>query len=595
MRNIKIITLLGLMLFAFAPTVRADYHYASHTGSNTYPYTSWETAADSIQKAINAASSDDTVYVGSGVWSDVPCTLWADLSLIGRGIDSTIIQKGNHAGILYMLTVFDRVIIQGITFDGINRDISNTAIGPWLYATGINIYENKFINLNMAIFLAENSGEIINSIFFNNNHGIDGSFDACNMLVRNCLFQNQYSVALLAYNGRWFIENNIFSHNPHTSLNLLIPNVNRSIDTAYIANNLFYDNYNDVSWDRLDIINCGPKAYLENNTVIGLKGQHRFIAALITSTDTSADLVNNIVTDFYSPVYAFGSNGLVRLLYNCLWNNSALWDGSGRADTVVGNIFRDPMFVDTNYFRLQLYSPCIDTGDPIILDYDGTRSDIGVFGGPGGRFYEYQDLPPQSPDSLSYRMRSDSIIISWKMNTEADFNRYIVWKDTAANFTPWAGNIISEPDTSYFIDFNWDIYHNYYYKIAAYDNQWNLSGLSEELEVPVTSVSEPENPLLPRMTEIKTNYPNPFNSQTTIAYTLSDLGYQPAEVKLYIYNISGQLVRKLVDTRQYPGSYNVVWDGLGEGGAELSSGIYFARLIVSGNELQRARKITLLK
>jgi hypothetical protein len=104
-----------------------------------------------------------------------------------------------------------------------------------------------------------------------------------------------------------------------------------------------------------------------------------------------------------------------------------------------------------------------------------------------------------------------------------------------------------------------------------------------------------ETKLLPEVTSIGPNYPNPFNSQTTIIYYLADLGYQPAEVKLYIYNISGQLVRKLVDRREYPGGYNAVWDGLGEGGEALSSGIYFARLIVSGIELQKARKITLLK
>ena len=39
-----------------------------------------------------------------------------------------------------------------------------------------------------------------------------------------------------------------------------------------------------------------------------------------------------------------------------------------------------------NYdFHLQKYSPAIDKGDPTILDVDGSRSDIGMFGGPLGR------------------------------------------------------------------------------------------------------------------------------------------------------------------------------------------------------------------
>ncbi|QOJ28982.1 MAG: hypothetical protein HRU80_08855 [Ignavibacteriales bacterium] len=35
--------------------------------------------------------------------------------------------------------------------------------------------------------------------------------------------------------------------------------------------------------------------------------------------------------------------------------------------------------------------PLIDAGDPAILDLDGTRSDIGPYGGPYGMVYEYED------------------------------------------------------------------------------------------------------------------------------------------------------------------------------------------------------------
>lgn len=75
------------------------------------------------------------------------------------------------------------------------------------------------------------------------------------------------------------------------------------------------------------------------------------------------------------------------------------------------------------------------------------------------------------------------------------------------------------------------------------------------------------------------NYPNPFNSSTTLSYEL-----QEAEnVTLIIYNILGQHVRKLVDGFQYRGHYKVLWDGLTDQGNKASSSIYFFELKI-GNE-----------
>jgi hypothetical protein len=44
-----------ILTFVLAQASLADYHYASHQGSNEYPYTSWATAAHLIQDAVDAA------------------------------------------------------------------------------------------------------------------------------------------------------------------------------------------------------------------------------------------------------------------------------------------------------------------------------------------------------------------------------------------------------------------------------------------------------------------------------------------------------------------------------------------------------------
>ena len=70
------------------------------------------------------------------------------------------------------------------------------------------------------------------------------------------------------------------------------------------------------------------------------------------------------------------------------------------------------------------------------------------------------------------------------------------------------------------------------------------------------------------------NYPNPFNSKTAIQYQLPE----ESHVKIFIFNISGQIVTSLIDKLQEPGYYQVLWDGTGFGGTSLSSGLYWCVL-----------------
>ena len=51
-----------LIIIALPLPALAAYHYAGHSGSNAFTYTSWETAADTIQNAVNAASNDIIGY-----------------------------------------------------------------------------------------------------------------------------------------------------------------------------------------------------------------------------------------------------------------------------------------------------------------------------------------------------------------------------------------------------------------------------------------------------------------------------------------------------------------------------------------------------
>ena len=74
------------------------------------------------------------------------------------------------------------------------------------------------------------------------------------------------------------------------------------------------------------------------------------------------------------------------------------------------------------------------------------------------------------------------------------------------------------------------------------------------------------------------NYPNPFNPETVIEYTLPKAGL----TQIFIYNASGQRIRTILEKEQTHGIYRVVWDGRNDNGNLVSTGIYFYRIINSG-------------
>ena len=100
--------------------------------------------------------------------------------------------------------------------------------------------------------------------------------------------------------------------------------------------------------------------------------------------------------------------------------------------------------------------------------------------------------------------------------------------------------------------------------------------------------------LIPEETALLRNYPNPFNPETWIPYQLSE----PAEVTLTIYDINGQLIRRLAVGHQPAGMYQsrsraVYWDGRNQLGESVASGLYFYTL--TADEFTATRRMMILK
>ena len=98
-----------------------------------------------------------------------------------------------------------------------------------------------------------------------------------------------------------------------------------------------------------------------------------------------------------------------------------------------------------------------------------------------------------------------------------------------------------------------------------------------------------ESILLPTEYGIVNNYPNPFNPETTINYSIP----QRAWVSLTIYDLKGELVSTILDGVVSPGNYSAVWNGNDFTNRQMPTGIYFS--ILRSNEILVSHKLLLLK
>jgi FlgD Ig-like domain len=95
--------------------------------------------------------------------------------------------------------------------------------------------------------------------------------------------------------------------------------------------------------------------------------------------------------------------------------------------------------------------------------------------------------------------------------------------------------------------------------------------------------------ILPLITELHSNFPNPFNPATMIKFGL----HEDQFVKIDIYNLKGQKIKQLINEQLPAGQHSVVWKGTDDSGKAVSSGVYLYKMH-SGN-YTKTRKMILLK
>jgi hypothetical protein len=579
-----------VLLTAYSIQLNATIRYVSKTGLAIPPFTSWETASDSIQKCINICVFGDTIYVANGVYQELVVMI-PGLSLIGAGTDSCLIDGRNFAALgSRTIEMMDGCLVKGfyilatnnfdygysIYTEGQNglitgNKLSNANTTIVLYGSNIKVYDNYCFNFRRGIALFQSNSVVKKNILIMNVQGASGiHIEAITNnyapIIDSNDIENVYDRGIYKFLGsRPIIKNNNIQVKYSKGIDLL------ASDSARVFNNV--------------ILNAGNTGIDCNNNMI-LLINNNYIQGKPSSfgikVGQNSIIKNNVVTNANIGIGKYGTvNPVVE--YNNSWNNNTNYENGINPDTT--NLSVDPMIMNDDStqgkldFHLQMFSPLIDAGDPDILDNDSTRSDIGLYGGPYGESYVYVDLPPRSPVNLTANV--DSLIkLNWNKNTEADFNYYNVYRDTAFNFTVDSTKLIaSVTDTFYYHTFPTNV-ETLYYKLSAIDNQGNESNPSEQVVIVLVSVKNEWKPVNNYI--LYQNYPNPFNPSTKIGYKLKERGY----VKLYVYDIKGELVSVLVNQTQEAGYYEVEFNAEVKGQmsdvkGRLASGVYIYQIFVS--------------
>jgi len=94
---------------------------------------------------------------------------------------------------------------------------------------------------------------------------------------------------------------------------------------------------------------------------------------------------------------------------------------------------------------------------------------------------------------------------------------------------------------------------------------------------------------LPVTYELSQNYPNPFNPYTLIHYALPKPGF----VQIVIYNLKGQQVKTLVNTKSEAGYNTVVWDGCDDSGHKVPSGVYLYKMVAEKSKIINKKMLLL--
>lgn len=191
-------------------------------------------------------------------------------------------------------------------------------------------------------------------------------------------------------------------------------------------------------------------------------------------------------------------------------------------------------------------------------------------------------LPFLAPINLTGAVFDGGVVLNW--NPPAFSRSLIGYKVYRNNVSLFSGNI----QNNNYVDSTVVEGTQYTYTVRALYQ--NPSGLSPQSNPYVVTYSANDDHLtnVP-ITRLKGNYPNPFNPETSISFSLA----KNDVVSLMIYNTKGQLVKILYNGKMTNGDHILYWNGKDQNSQKVAGGIYFYKMKTS--EYSETKKMILLK
>ena len=206
--------------------------------------------------------------------------------------------------------------------------------------------------------------------------------------------------------------------------------------------------------------------------------------------------------------------------------------------------------------------------------------------------WTYQEDQPPLPVVLTSFMAAISnqnyINLTWITQTETGMMGYYIMRNnvndlaTAQIVSPLIPAInSSQPKAYIYTDQEVTQSGTYYYWLQANDMDGTIYILSF-VSIEYNSAPGGTTPSIPLVTELNNVYPNPFNPQLFIPFSLAN----KSEVKIIIYNTRGQVVKDFALGEKNAGNYRIEWDGTDNNGKAVPNGIYCIRMIAGKDYYQ---------
>jgi hypothetical protein len=184
-----------------------------------------------------------------------------------------------------------------------------------------------------------------------------------------------------------------------------------------------------------------------------------------------------------------------------------------------------------------------------------------------------------APTNLQAIVTGLSVNLSWSApSSTVGCTGYKIYRDGSMLM------MMTTPSTTSLIDTPPVGDHSYYVTAMFGSSE---STASNTVNVSVTS--NHDGTQMPDITYLNDNYPNPFNPETHISFTLAKNEY----TSLTIYNTKGEKIKELQKGNLAAGVHVVSWNGVDDQGYKVASGIYFYQLVTKDKTL--IKKMIMLK